>query len=93
MSQSIISNEKRCLVCGTQENLHKHHIFYGSNRQRSEKDGCCVYLCAKHHNMSDHGIHFDHELDIQVKRLCQRIWETKFGDRQDFIKAYGRSWL
>ena len=93
MSQSIISNEKRCLICGTTFNLHKHHIFYGSNRQRSEKDGCWVYLCAWHHNLSGHGIHFDKELDIQVKRLCQRIWEKKLGNRQDFIEAYGRSWL
>lgn len=94
MSKSIISNKHECLVCKTTFNLHKHHIFYGSaNRKLSEKYGCWCYLCARHHNMSDAGVHFDKPLDIKLKQYCQKKWEEKYGDRQEFIKVFGKSHL
>lgn len=94
MSKSIISNEKKCLFCGTTLNLHKHHIFNGvANRKISEKYGCWCYLCAFHHNMSDCGVHLDKQADLQLKQLCQRVWEAKYGDREQFIKTFGKSYL
>ena len=46
-----------------------------------------------HHNMSNAGIHFDHEFDLQVKRECQERWEDKYGGREQFIKVFGKSYL
>lgn len=94
MSKSIISNEPVCLVCGTTLNLHRHHVFYGTaNRKQSEKYGCWVYLCGRHHNLSNHGVHFNKVLDEDLKERCQKVWECKYGTREDFIKTFGRSWL
>lgn len=94
MSRSIISNERQCLLCGDTRELHKHHIYGGfGNRKLSEKYGCWVYLCANHHNMSKYGVHFDTELDMELKRLCQKKWEEKYGDREDFIRVFGRNYL
>lgn len=92
--KSIVSNEKRCWICETERNLHRHHVFYGAGRRStSEKYGCWVYLCGYHHNMSDKGIHFNKEVDLQLKRLTQRKWEDKYGSRDDFIRTFGKSYL
>lgn len=92
--KSLISDDYVCVVCGTIFNLHRHHIFYGTaNRKQSEKYGCTCYLCGFHHNLSQHGVHFDKELDLKLKRICQKKWEEKYGTREEFIKTFGKSYL
>lgn len=92
--KSILSDDKQCWVCGSTQDLLRHHIFYGvSNRPLSEKYGCTVYLCAHHHNMSNEGVHFNHDLDLLLKMTTQREWEKRYGNREDFIKTFGRSYL
>ena len=94
MTDSLISNEKKCVVCGIQGDLHRHHIFYGTaNRRLSERDGCWCWLCPKHHNFSNEGVHYDKRLDMIIKKTCQRRWEEKYGDRDDFINRFGKSYL
>lgn len=90
--ESIIMRDKHCLVCYTTEDLHKHHVFEGRNRQLSEKYGCWVWLCGKHHNMSDHGIHFNPQLDLYVKRMTQDKFESIYG-HQKFMDVFGRNYL
>ena len=60
---------------------------------QSEKYGCWCYLCARHHNMSDVGVHFNRKLDLKLKRHTQRLWEERYGDRNDFIRTFGKSWI
>ena len=92
--KSIVSNERECLVCGMTEDLHKHHIYEGIGRRKlSEVFGCWCYLCGRHHNLSQIGVHFNPDLDLKIKRLCQEKWEEEFGNREDFIKIFGRSYL
>ncbi len=94
MSKSIISNERECVVCHTTQNLHRHHIFYGTaNRKKSEKYGCWCYLCANHHNMSDHAVHADNLLDLKLKRMTQDILERQGWTRQKFIETFGRNYI
>nr|DAO53810.1 MAG TPA: Recombination enhancement, RecA-dependent nuclease [Caudoviricetes sp.] len=95
MSKSIMSNERKCFACSSTYNLHRHHIYFGSaNRKLSEQDGCWVYLCANHHNMSRFGVHTGNRaLDIHLKQECQRKWEAKNGTREDFIKRFGKNYL
>lgn len=92
--RSIIDNTRRCFICKTERNLHKHHIFYGAGRRTtSEKQGCWVYLCGYHHNLSDEGIHFNAERDMALKKYAQHVWEEKNGSREDFIRTFGKSYL
>lgn len=94
MSKSLMCNNRICFICGTTFNLHKHHIFGGSNRSKSEKDGCWCYLCAPHHNMSNCGVHFNRESDLKLKRICETAWIKQKGKtEEDFIREYGRSYL
>lgn len=92
MSKSIISNEKECFLCKSTMNLHKHHIYPGALRDKSEQYGCWIYLCAIHHNMSNEGIHFNREFDKQVRALCQKKFNQVYPDK-DFIKIFKKSYL
>lgn len=94
MSKSIISNSPECLICGDTRTLHKHHIFHGTaNRKQAEKYGCWCYLCARHHNMSGFGVHFDSALDTKLKRRTQTILEDQGWTREKFIEIFGKSYL
>lgn len=91
---SILQDTKNCLVCGTSKNIHIHEVYYGRNRQKSIEDGCCVYLCGEHHNLSKNGIHYDHEFDIIVKKAMEKRWLEYYNkDIDDFINSYGRNYL
>ena len=92
---SIIQKQKECIVCGTRLNIHTHEVFYGTaNRKKSIEDGCCVYLCGKHHNQSNEGVHFDKQLDYKLKREMEVAWLMYYDKTiNEFIKRYGRSYL
>ena len=79
-------------MCGSTYDLHKHHIFFGPNRKKSEQYGCWVYLCARHHNMSDEGVHFNKTLDMLLKDAGQMMWEKKYGTTDDFIRVFGKNY-
>lgn len=92
--KSIIQHEKECFVCKTIYNLHRHHIFFGTgNRKLSEKYGMTVWLCARHHNMSNAGIHFNKDLDLKVKQHAQGVFEANLGTRDDFRRIFGKSYI
>ena len=94
MKKSIISSKRECYICGNTDEMHRHHVFYGTaNRAVSEKYGCWVYLCAHHHNGGGYSVHQSRVLDEWLKRLTQRKWEELYGDREAFIRAFGRSYL
>ena len=91
---SIISNVERCLICGTTENLNRHEIFFGPNRQKSKRDGCWCYLCTAHHHMGSYSPHHNRAVDLGLKKVCQKKWMVKYGKtEEDFIREYGRSYL
>ena len=84
-----------CYVCKTTQGLHMHHIFYGlANRKQSEKWGCTCYLCGKHHNLSNDGVHFNKALDDLLKQECE-LWclKTYGWTIDDFIKEFGRNYI
>ena len=92
--ESVIQKEKECYVCKNTIGLHSHHILFGTaNRRMSELYGLKVWLCPKHHNMSDEGVHFNRELDLHLKRLAQEYYEANYGCRLDFIDTFGRNYL
>ena len=67
--------------------------FYGTaNRKKSEHWGCWVWLRSDFHNMSNHGVHTDKELDLRIKRETQERFEKLYG-HEKFVKEFGRSWL
>jgi hypothetical protein len=75
--RTLYSEERECIRC-ERPDVHRHHIFYGTGRRDvSEREGCWAYLCGPHHNLSRHGVHFDHGYDEWLKKDCQRRWEIR----------------
>jgi hypothetical protein len=91
--KSILQDKKECYITKRTDNLHLHHIFFGTGlRKISEQNGFTVYLTAEYHNMSNKGVHFNRELDLKLKRDCQRKYE-KTHSRDEFMALIGRNYL
>lgn len=100
--ESLLQTERRCYICGSTNNIHKHHIFFGTaNRKKSDEDLMCIYLCAAHHNMSTFSVHFNKELDIKIKQLAEKVWINTYTEADmsyeskidKFIERYGKNYL
>lgn len=89
----VVDDLKRCYVCGTNQNIHIHEIFFGSaNRKKSIQWGLYVGLCAIHHNMSNDGVHFNKALNTELKKLGQRKFEEKYG-HEKFMEVFRKNYL
>ena len=95
MTRSIIDDRKRCFVCKTTKGLHLHHVFFGKNRKKADKDGLMVYLCYDHHEGTN-GVHgkYGHQLDEVLKIIAEKRWLEYYDkDVNEFIKKYGKNYL
>jgi hypothetical protein len=83
---------KQCYVCGTTQNIHKHHCFYGSaNRKISEKHGFVEYLCMEHHTGNE-GVHFNKKLDLELKTKWQRIY-LESHSMDEWMRLIGKNYI
>ena len=89
---SIMQDEKVCFISGRTEGLACHHLFGAGNRTISDENGFWVWLSPEWHNMSDKGVHFNRELDLKLKRLCQAKYEES-GSRESWLALIGRNYL
>lgn len=97
--KSYIQTTKECYLCRkfydicNDVDLHEHHIYEGiANRRISEKMGAKIWLCGKHHNLSNEGIHFNKGIDLEVKKEAQELFERKHS-REEFMKLIGKNYL
>lgn len=97
--KSYMQKEKECYLCRklydleTTQGLHLHHIYEGiANRSRSDEMGAVVWLCGYHHNLSNFGIHFNKERDLELKREAQMKYEETHS-REEFMALIGRNYL
>lgn len=88
MAKSRISNTKVCRRCGTTWNIEKHHLLNGPYRDKSDEDGLWIYLCEDCHILTHHS-----PILRNYKRYAQKIYEKEIGDREQFRKRYGKSYL
>lgn len=74
--------------------LERNEVFGGKNRKKSIEDGLVVFLRPELHNASSLGVHFNRELDLELKREAEKRWlEYYHKNIEDFIKKYGRNYL
>ncbi len=92
MARPIMPTEKGvCYICGFYDDTELHHIYPGDPRRRlSTEDGMMVYLCRSCHR-AVHGNRVDKLRELQ--RDGQRVWESTYGSREDFIRRYGKSYI
>lgn len=92
MSASILQREKESFLSRRTRNLHKHHIYFGNpGRKLSETWGCWCWLTADEH-VGSMGVHTSRELDLYLKRICQKEFEERHG-RAVFMEVFGRNYL
>jgi len=92
MRKSILTDDlDHCYLCKAKRQAI-HHVYGGPNRSISEKNGFIVPLCFAQHNGSNDSVHFNRELDLFFKRLCQLKYEETH-TREEFIKLIGRNYL
>lgn len=94
MAKSIISEEKRCYICGSQRWIERHHVFFGANHKASDKYGLIVPLCHYCHNEPPNGVHFNKDIcrllqaDVQKKAMEHYGW-----DMETWRSLFGRNYL
>lgn len=90
--KSIIQEDTNyCFFCG-RYGTEIHHCIYGNaNRRLSDKYGLVVGLCYEHHR-GNKGVHFNRELDLELKKVAQRVFEHTYPEEQ-FLAVFGRNYL
>lgn len=88
--KSVMQSEKRCFVCGKAYDLERHHAISGwANRRLADKYGLTVWLCHDcHRSLHDKG-----KYDRELKEYAQTVFERVHGNRDDFRRIFGRSYL
>lgn len=77
-----------------EDDLVRHEVFFGKNRQKSIEDGLVVFLTPKLHNMSNYGVHFNPGFDKELKKVGQETWMKQNNKTvEDFIERYGKNYL
>lgn len=73
--------------------LEEHHIFFGNpGRKNSEMYGLKVWLSPEHHR-GKISPHQDRDIDLQLKAIAQKAFETVHGSREEFVRIFGRNYL
>ena len=54
--------------------------------------GLWVWLRADWHNLADHEVHFNKDLDRKLKVLAQEKFEEKYSHKE-FMKIFGKNYL
>lgn len=95
MAKSIMPPNPMYSTVRTPTYCHQHEVMFGrGRRKKSINDGLFVFLTPEMHNMSNRGVHFNREFDLQLKQIGQQAWMDYYGKTvEDFIFEYGRNYL
>lgn len=95
VTESVVSNVKKCYFCRQIIGLHRHHVFFGNpGRRISEAEGCWVWLCHQCHNTSSRGVHNDRRRDLLLKQATQAAWMRVNGKTaEDFRRRFGKNYI
>lgn len=85
---------EHCYFTGTPY-CHRHHIFYGSYRNKSEEYGFVIPLASQLHEFEPESVHGNPNqgLDLQLKQMAQQYFEEHYGTREEFIRIFGKNRL
>lgn len=90
--KSLMQNEKECYITHSTQTLHKHHIFGGPFRKKSEQYGCWIWLRADWHVGTNYCVHNDKKLMDCLRKECQRRFEEEYG-HDKFMEVFRKNYL
>lgn len=91
MAKSIMQTEKECYITHSTQGLHKHHIYGGYNRSKSEAYGCWIWLRNDWHVNTPYSIHNNTRLMKFIRTECQLKFEEIYG-HDKFMQVFGRNY-
>lgn len=104
--KSIFTNDfNKCAVTNIYRGARRvevHHVFGASNRDRSTKYGFVIPLVDVIHINGAAANDKEckrltgwtlKELDIELKKACQKYYEKHYGTRKQFMDEFGRNYL
>ena len=81
-----------CYCCGRMGKMEEHHIFGSvACRSKSDKYGLLIHVCRICHDKI-HGKD-GKELRDHLHAVGQQLYEERYGDREQFIQEFIRSYL
>ena len=83
---------EHCMFTGNAP-VERHHIFGGSNRERSEKYGFIAPLRPDLHPNGVFAGQAAKSVDLALKTKAQTYYEEHYGTRGQFIQEFGKSYL
>lgn len=90
----MIMSDKKCFFCGKTDSLQEHHCVGGNaNRKIADKYGLTIWLCVYHHTGGKKSVHQDYSMNLQVKQYAQRYFEENIGDRELWMREFGKNYL
>lgn len=85
-----------CIISGYKGFMvERHHVFAGARKKACEKYG---FIAPLRWDLHPNGAHATwnketKEIDLFLKKECQKHYEENIGTRDDFIKEFGKSYL
>lgn len=90
---SVLTDDmEHCIFTGSAP-VERHHVFGGSNRKNSEKYGFIAPLRPDLHPNGACAGRWAKLVDAELKTRCQRYFEEHYGNREEFIDIFGKSYL
>lgn len=81
-----------CYFTGSKQ-VERHHIYGGVNRKHSTERGFVIPLRPDLHPNGVHAGQSAKLVDTKLKKMAQEYYEEHYGNREDFIKEFGKSYL
>ena len=85
----------KCFLCGKYGQVERHHAFPGALRDKADKYGLTVDLCALEcHREGKKAVHRCEESRLKVQKYCQKKAMREQGwSVEDFIREFGKNYL
>jgi hypothetical protein len=100
-AKSIVQNNtENCFICKRHKSavlggLDKHHIYFGSYRNKSEKYGLFVFICHNEcHIFGNKSVHRNANVDLALKKYAQAKAMKHYGwSKEQFIEIFGKNYI
>lgn len=83
-----------CEICGSTQNIERHHVFNGAYRKKSERYNAVADLCHSCHNEPPNGVHHNAQNMKALKAKYQkRIMQEYQLTTEQFIHIFGKNYI
>ena len=86
----LTDNLEQCMLCGSYDEIERHHIMNGADRNKSTKYKLIAPLCVYCHRIGRHAVHQNRENSDRLKAKAQLAFEEHYPELS-FLQIFGRN--